>query len=356
MSNITPYIFKCENCGAYKVFSPKNQALLCRHCGTLSQIEINRNVFKKPISQGDDIDAAGQAQTDEIEVLMCSSCGAALSMLKGEISGSCPFCGTGNVVPKENIKGLKPDECVPFTIEPQDAEKSFNNWIRRKWFVPNRLKKEAKAGNIKGVYSPCYSFDTSSRSSYRGVLGKRYTTYVGSGKNRRAVVKVKYFPISGNLDKEFYDVMAECSPHFDQRTLDRIRPFTLAKRAVYEKSFLSGFSADTANVSLSQGWLVAKSAIDSQIKSAILSRYSYDIIQSLDISTAYDDLKYSYMLVPVYLSSYKFKDKIYSFFVNGNTGKTAGKVPRSPIKILLAILGAVAVCVGAYLLYNYFSV
>lgn len=355
MAKIVPYIFKCENCGAHKVFSPKNQALLCPHCGGLTQIEINKNVYKKPLSQADEgADLPTLASAEEIEVLSCSSCGASLNMLRGEISGTCPFCGTGNIISKENIKGLKPDECVPFTIEPRDAEQSFKNWIKRKWFVPGRLKREARAGQIKGVYSPCYAFDTLSRSTYRGVLGKKYVTYVGSGKNRRAVVKIRYFPISGKLDKQFFDVMAECSPHFDRKTLDTIRPFAMTRRAVYDKSYLSGFSADSGNINLHQGWLVAKSAIDRQIKTAILSGYSYDVVQSLDIKTIYDDLKYSYMLLPVYLSSYKFKDKVYSFFVNGNTGKTAGKVPRSPIKILFAVLAAAAILIGALLLYNNF--
>jgi hypothetical protein len=58
------------------------------------------------------------------------------------------------------------------------------------------------------------------------------------------------------------------------------------------------------------------------------------------------------MLLPVYVSGYKFRDKIFSFFVNGNTGKTFGQVPRSPIKILLAVLAAAAIAVAALLLFN----
>lgn len=355
MNKNRPYIFKCASCGSHKVFSPKDQALLCPQCGSVSEFEISNKVYKKPLSQAEEHTAVFHSETDnDIDILTCSSCGAALNMLKGEIAGKCPFCGTGNIILKENIQGLKPDECVPFTIEPQQAEQSFKKWIKKRWFAPSELKKTARAEQLKGIYSPCYAFDTKSRSTYKGVLGKTYVTYVGSGKNRRAVTKIKYFPISGNLDKNFYDVMAECSPHFDQKVLDRIRPFALEKRAVYDKAFLSGFSADSNDISLSQGWQNAKIVLDNDIRRAILSKYNHDVVQSLTVSTVYDDLKYSYMLLPIYLSGYKYKQKIYSFFVNGNTGRTFGKFPLSPLKVFFALLGIAALIAAAILIYKFY--
>ena len=349
-----PYIFKCQNCGANKVFSPKHQTLLCPHCGTKTTFEIYNNFQKKPYYQNQENSIIPESDT---EILTCTSCGANLNMIKGEISKKCPFCGTGNIVVKENMKGLKPDECVPFTIEPFEAESSFKNWLKKKWFIPNELKRKAKAKkveakNMKGIYSPCYAFDSGTFSTYSGVLGKHYTTTVGSGKNRRTVTKTRYFRIKGQLDKNFIDVMTECSPHFNQKVLDKIRPFTLEKRANYDKSFLSGFSADSYDKDLNTGWNDTKYKIDSEIKRAILSKYSYDVVQSLNVDTSYSDIKYSYMLLPVYVSGFRFKEKIYNFFVNGNTGKTYGKVPRSPIKIAIAILIGVAIVVGGLLLYN----
>lgn len=345
-----PYIYKCSQCGAHKVFSPKKQALECPHCGSATEIVFDRNVSKKPYAEGlsPEIDQS-------VEIMSCSECGARLNMLAGEISGVCPFCGAGNIISMEEAKGLKPDECVPFEIESEDAESNFKKWLLKKWFVPNELKKRARVEKIRGVYSPVYAFDVMSRSSYSGVLGKHYTRYVGSGKNRRAVVETRYFSISGNLDHQFNDIMTEGSPHFDQKVLNKLRPFDLGNRTKYDKSFLSGFWADTSDKDLDQGWRDCKAMADDEIKRRILSRYSYDVIQSLNIRTNYDDIRYSYMLLPLYVSSYSFKDKVYSFFVNGCTGKIFGKVPRSPVKILFAVLGAAALIVAALLLGQHFG-
>ena len=48
--------------------------------------------------------------------------------------------------------------------------------------------------------------------------------------------------------------------------------------------------------------------------------------------------KYSYLLLPIWICNYYFKEKLYNFFINGNTGKVTGKVPRSPFKIILFVL------------------
>lgn len=96
------YIFKCPQCGAHKVYSPKKQALECKHCSSLTQIAADREVFKKPYMAGLALEV-----DPGTEIQGCLSCGARLNMLAGEISGVCPFCGAGNIVSVEGERGPK---------------------------------------------------------------------------------------------------------------------------------------------------------------------------------------------------------------------------------------------------------
>ena len=73
-------------------------------------------------------------------------------------------------------------------------------------------------------------------------------------------------------------------------------------------------------------------------------------MDSLHFSTLYSKVTYKYLLVPVWMSSFKYKDKLYQFVVNGQTGKVGGKAPTSVWKVLLAIGIVVGVCVGLYYL------
>ena len=45
---------------------------------------------------------------------------------------------------------------------------------------------------------------------------------------------------------------------------------------------------------------------------------------------------------------FKYRDKIYNYFVNGRTGRAGGKTPISVWKVALTVVIIAAVIVGAY--------
>ena len=50
-------------------------------------------------------------------------------------------------------------------------------------------------------------------------------------------------------------------------------------------------------------------------------------------------------LLPVYILSYRYKDKVYRFLMNGQTGKCDGDKPLSPMRIGLCA-GAIVLAVA----------
>ena len=49
---------------------------------------------------------------------------------------------------------------------------------------------------------------------------------------------------------------------------------------------------------------------------------------------------WEYMLLPVWFMTYRYNGKVYSFAVNGQTGKLAGTPPLNKLKLKLVSLGA----------------
>ena len=47
---------------------------------------------------------------------------------------------------------------------------------------------------------------------------------------------------------------------------------------------------------------------------------------------------FKHILLPVYVSAYRYKGKEYNFFINGENGAISGSRPYSAWKIILAIL------------------
>jgi hypothetical protein len=56
------------------------------------------------------------------------------------------------------------------------------------------------------------------------------------------------------------------------------------------------------------------------------------------------------VLLPVWLNSFRYGGKAYSFVINGRTGKVQGQRPWSWIKISLAVLAAVIVAIVVFAL------
>lgn len=64
-------------------------------------------------------------------------------------------------------------------------------------------------------------------------------------------------------------------------------------------------------------------------------------ITTLDITL--DDKKFKLLVLPFWIASYRYKEKIYQVVVNGMTGKVYGKSPVSALKVILFILFIIAI-------------
>jgi hypothetical protein len=150
----------------------------------------------------------------------------------------------------------------------------------------------------------------------------------------------------------------QASKEVDYDLLEKIEPFTLSKLTPYQKEFLSGFLAERYSVDVKEGWEDAKQEIkgelDSMVRTEVLSR-GYDVVSSIRIAANYKKIAYKHILVPVWLSSYKYKKKTYQYMINGENGKVAGRAPVSAWKIIFLVLGIAAVGVAIYYLYQYFA-
>ena len=109
-----------------------------------------------------------------------------------------------------------------------------------------------------------------------------------------------------------------------------------------------GFMAYHYDTEIENCWEQAKARIDESIKAQILKQYTYDTLSYINISTNHQNVTYKYVMLPVYVGNYTYKKKLYNFYVNGCTGKVAGKTPKSPWKILGVVLGVLALAVGIW--------
>jgi hypothetical protein len=149
----------------------------------------------------------------------------------------------------------------------------------------------------------------------------------------------------------FDDLLVNASKQFYHQKMEKLEPFHLQELVPYAPQYLSGFGAERYGVTLRDGFEAVKPQIDSAISSAILYAHGGDHIQGLRKKTEYRNLTYKHILLPIWISSYTFKGKVFQFVINGQTGEVQGKYPLSPVKIALAVIAGLAL---AYLVYSWY--
>ncbi len=64
---------------------------------------------------------------------------------------------------------------------------------------------------------------------------------------------------------------------------------------------------------------------------------------ALRVHDRISDVRWKHVLLPLWMSSYRFKDKVYRFMINGQTGQVQGERPMSFWKIFFFVSGLIIV-------------
>lgn len=122
-----------------------------------------------------------------------------------------------------------------------------------------------------------------------------------------------------------------------------VEPFILKNLVPYQSKYLSGFSAERYALSLKNGWEDARANIKKTLRNEITRKINADVVRNMSLHTSYSDIKYKHTLLPVWISSYRYRNKVFNYMVNGQTGRFSGKAPKSILKIIFTTMIAIAI-------------
>jgi len=354
----------CKSCGALLKFKPGTLNLACEYCGAQNEIAQPQTKVDVKENSLEDFLASNSENQEQIEVtsVKCDSCHAFNTFDPKTVSDKCAFCGSPLVVQgASKSKMHKPEYVLPFGIDAQKASQNFKKWLSGLWFAPNDLKHYADtAKGLNGVYLPFWTFDCSTDSSYTGQRGEDYTvteSYTANedGKSvtrQRQVTKTRWYSASGQVNNVFDDILIEATTSLNKQKLRSLEPWDLNNLAAYDDKYLSGFRTESYSIDLKAGYGEAKQRMVPVIESTIRRDIGGDRQMIHSVSTSYHDPSFKHILLPVWLSAYRYNNKIFQFLINARTGEVQGERPYSTVKIVLAVLGGIAILTTLYLMFG----
>lgn len=346
--------FPCDQCGANVEFAPGRDSLKCPYCGTETHIPDTGDGIEEQDFEAFSIDAlAESAATEDVTSVQCSSCAALVEPSPAHEAFACPYCGAAIVSTERSQRLLKPQAVLPFAIDRAEATDKFKAWINKLWFAPDALKKLAELeGRLKGLYAPYWTYDADTRSQYSGMRGDNYTVTRTRTVNRDGKMvtetyqetKIRWRPAAGRVARIFDDVLVVGSESLPRELAEELEPWDLKNLRSYADEYLSGFTAERYQIDVKRGWQRATERMDVVIRQDVRRDIGGDHQKISSLHTRHDNVTFKHILLPMWICSYRYQQKVYRFLVNARTGEIQGERPWSWVKITLTAL-AVAVVV-----------
>lgn len=326
---------KCKNCGGELIFDVGTQSLVCNHCSSVVEIEGKEKMLEKTPLTNESTIALSKTEYSQYT---CQTCGRQHLSSSDTPLTRCPSCGDYNLTKTVKVDYV-PDGLISFKINKETAITKLYSWLSKRHFTPNNLKSQATADTLVGVYSPAFSYDFDTFTKYSGIG-------VGTKRDRNGHTYTTRKNFSGTRNDNFKDYLESAGDSISSVKLRNIGPFSTNKVLCYSTEYLYGWIGEAINCTLQDNANTMKQDVNFSIKRKVELSQPYERIENFKCETTFENIKYNYLYLPIYKGTYKYKQKKYTYFVNGENGKVTGRTPKSFWKIFFTVLSIGAI-VGA---------
>lgn len=311
---------KCPSCGAKINFNPVNQMWDCTFCGSKYSLENMQRYENASNLKNNTVNSNSFSGMTNYH---CKNCGAEIIADDTVTATFCVYCGSTAILKEKIDSGRAPDLIIPFKKTKEAASLAFTNFTKGKPLMPKKFKDLKNIEKISGVYIPFWAYDitcdgnikfdccdisTWSDSEYRYEKRSNYET-----------------TIAGHY--EYNKVLTDGSSRFRDDLMDSIEPFNFKELKEYNHAYLSGFLAEKYDIDEEKSFARAgKRSMNTCIQLADReTHHDNSSVSKNDINLVKKNS--SYIMLPVWMVNIKYKDKIYTFAMNGQTGKMVGNIP-----------------------------
>lgn len=325
----------CTSCGASMTYQPNSNALVCDYCGNKQVIEIRRNI----INERDFLSFMQNYYKESFtttKVVECNTCHAQSTVNEHLKSIRCPYCSTPLV--EKNIhetRYIEPEYIAPFIVDRQQVTSLLQGWIKGLWFAPDKIQRgEFAADHLTGVYVPFWTYDMQTYTQYSGERGDDYYVTVGNGDQKRRERRTSWKNVRGTVTHFYDDLLISGNKTLKPKLLQSISSSWNPKAIQpIQADYLKGFITEKYQVDLKEAYEQARSIVFEQERERARRHIGGDRQRIHRVNTDLSQITFKHILLPLYVSSFSYKKKQYTYYVNGVTGQVTGEQPYSAWKI-----------------------
>lgn len=354
--------YKCPCCNAGLSFAGGSQQLSCEYCGTSFDIDavraFNETAATEPTPEirmeQENPQQWTEEETSGMRSYVCPSCGGEIIADGTTAASFCPYCDNPTIMPAQVSGGLKPDAVIPFKKTKEDAKAAFLQLCKGKKLLPKFFTSQQRLEKITGMYVPFWLYDCTGEfdASYNATRVQMWSD------SDYDYTKTDHYLVNRCAQAQFTGIPMDGSSKMDDEYMEAIEPFDYSELVDFDTAYLTGYLADKYDVESDVGKSRIRERVENTLGDKVrdsVSTYATKIPTFENVHIQHGTVRY--ILLPVWMLNTRYKDKIYTFAMNGQTGKMIGKLPVCGKQSLkwFAIIAAIGTLVSQLVLYALLS-
>lgn len=323
--------YKCPSCGGALHFDAGQQQLKCPYCDTefdVAALQELEEALQQPTGdmqwEQEPVQQWTEAESEGFHTYVCNSCGGEITCDETTAATHCPYCDNPVVVAKQVAGQLRPDLVLPFQLTKEEAMAAFGQHLQGKPLLPKLFKSQNRMETIQGMYVPFWLFDAGVGATIR-YRATRVHHWSDSNYN---YTRTSHYSLLRSGQIAFANVPVDGSVKMDNALMESVEPYDLSQAVDFETAYLAGYLADKFDVSAED----CKQRANERIRASTESYFASTAVGYATVMPEHSNIglsngKVRYGLLPVWLLTTRYRDKVYTFAMNGQTGKMVGNLP-----------------------------
>ncbi len=318
---------KCTVCGALL----DEEDLFCPNCGAEAPAPTQPTSTHSQNTPVGSTSANAPATHLSTCNFTCRGCGASMSYDASAQALRCPFCGSEQLDKQPDAKEIAPDGVVPFVVTRDQAVATMRQWLGQGFWRPGDLSTEAAVVKMAPVYVPYWVFDADT-----------FTYWTADTNQTPPGAMANWYPVSGQHEGHYSGLLVGASGALTGAETGALCPFDLSAAVPPDKIDLQNSIFERFTVPRKYARPLASQGLES-LESQACEEIVPGKCRNLNVNVRMMNLASRPLLVPVWIMAYRYRDQVFRFLANGQTGKSAGQAPVSYRKIGAAVAIAAVV-------------
>ncbi len=283
----------------------------------------------------------------------CAHCGEAHLVAEGETVSVCPFCFQGPVAPQPAyLREEPPEQILPYAVSERQLAGVLDQWSRGIWFRPAGLKAKSLMQRSRRYLIPLWLVDGRVEADWRADAGFDYQVVShqdqyreGAGWRSQEVkeTRARWEPRAGRLNRAYENVTGSALDDH-HALMSRLGAFDLSRRAEYSPEAVTGAVVRIPSLEPEAAWPGVESAFTRTAEAECREAAGADHIRDFTLQAEYNDLNWTLLLLPAYVTWYQEGERVWPVLVNGQSGRVSGARRASARKanVTSVVIGALA--------------